>query len=208
LSRPKIIGIVGPPCSGKSTVARIFESLGGVWINADAIAKDQLDHPSVIKELIQVFGESIRQPDGRISRPAIADLVFGEDAESIKRLETLESIIHPRTRVAIASQIKQATADGASLVILDVPLLIESGWDSRCDEVWCLKIPPAQQAELLKSRGWDADELARRDRRQLPWKDKETTATRVIINDGTVDDLSKKVREIIDNLERTSNGGF
>lgn len=196
-SRPRIIGIIGPPCSGKSTVAQILQSHGGVWINADTIAKEQLGDPGVINELVERFGTSIRQSDGTLSRPVIADLVFGDDAESIRRLEELEAIIHPRTRLAIGERISQATNRGVSLVVLDVPLLIESGWDSQCDEVWCLKIDPTRQAELLAARGWDLDELKRRQRRQLPWQEKEKRSTTVIVNDGTLGELESKIQLLV-----------
>lgn len=190
---PRIIGIIGPPCSGKSTVAKILQSRGGVWINADLIAKEQLTHPDVIAELVECFGETIRQSDGVLSRAAIANLVFGDDATSRDRLKQLESIVHPRTRTEIERQIQAATYDHAELIVLDVPLLIESGWYARCDEIWCVKINPVRQAELLAARGWDAAELARRDGRQLPWSEKERLSTRVIQNDGTLADLSAQL---------------
>lgn len=197
VARPAVIGIIGPPCSGKSTVAKILQSHDAVWINADTIAKEQLNDPDVIDQLVERFGPSIQQSDGTLSRPAIADLVFGDDAESTGRLEALEAIIHPRTRLAIAEQLAQATDVGAPIVVLDVPLLIESGWDSQCDEVWCLKIDPKRQADLLDARGWDLEELKRRQRRQLSWEEKERQATTVIVNDGTLAELEAKVQRMV-----------
>lgn len=185
-----IIGVIGPPCSGKSTVAKALQSQGGDWINADTIAKEQLNEPAVIEELARRFGESVRQIDGTLSRPAIANLVFGDDEPSAMRLQELESVIHPRTRVAIERRIQESTAP---MVILDVPLLIESGWADRCTEVWCLKISPTRQAVLLAARGWTLAELKRRERRQLPWAEKEKQSTWVINNDGTEEDLSRRV---------------
>lgn len=209
-----ILGIIGPPCSGKSSVAEILESLGGLWINADSIAKEQLDEPEVIEQLVALFGERVLKPEPRrpteaishraISRPAIANLVFGDNDKAVQHLHQLESIIHPRTRREIERRIEQAhqVADSDTrrkLIILDVPLLLENGWDARCDEVWCLKVAPDRQAALLAARGWTLDEVVRRERRQLPWSEKEARATRVIENHGTLDDLR---RQVIDGLRQ------
>lgn len=204
-----ILGIIGPPCSGKSTVAEMLQGHGGLWINADVIAKEQLDDPKVVEKLVDLLGDGIlqantRQSTPKISRPAIANLVFGDDPESAQRLQQLESIVHPRTRREIERRIEQANqvvdpTVRAKLIVLDVPLLIESGWDARCDEVWYLRIEPTRQAALLAARGWTSDELARRQRRQLSWPKKEARATRVIENNGTLDELR---RQVIDGLNR------
>ncbi|MFG0267236.1 MAG: dephospho-CoA kinase [Rhodopirellula sp. JB055] len=184
-----IIGIIGPPCSGKSTVARHLESLGGVWLNADEIAKNQLHQLDVIAELKSLLGDSIQMPDGSLSRKRLADLVFGEDDDSLARLRQLESVLHPRTRAILHSQIAAAKKDGQPFVILDVPLLLESGYRNTCDEVWCLQVDPERHLELLRSRGWNQAELERRNARQWSWERKQSASTRVLANNGTEDDL-------------------
>lgn len=191
----RLIGIIGPPCSGKSTVAQYLQSLGGVWLDADKIAKEQLDNSDVITELVDSFGRDILARDGSLSRSRIADLVFGEDEESQARLKQLESVIHPRTRTILRERIEQAICGNRSLVILDVPLLLESGWAEDCDEVWCLSISPQRHEHLLTSRGWSADELARREKRQLPWDEKRRRSDWIIENDGSVEELQRKVKD-------------
>lgn len=188
-----VIGIIGPPCSGKSTVARIIESRGGVWIDADTIAKKQLGEPEVITALVACFGADILASDGSISRGRIADLVFGDDEESHQRLKALESVIHPRTHKEIQSQMRDAVAQAVPYVILDIPLLLESGWEHDCDQVWCMHIAPDRHAELLAARGWSPAELARREQRQLPWEEKRRRSTWVIENNGTIDELRDRV---------------
>lgn len=195
--RTPIIGIIGPPCSGKSTVARHLESLGGIWLNADEIAKDQLTKPDVIEKLIAMFGGVIQSDDGTLSRPRLADLVFGDDEASLGRLRQLESVLHPRTRTVLHERIQEAAAKDALFVILDVPLLLENGWQSECDEIWCLRVSPEQHGKLIEARSWDATELQRRGARQWSWQRKEKASTRVIENDGSVDDLHRRVGEAI-----------
>lgn len=196
-----VIGIIGPPCSGKSTVARIVESHGGVWIDADAIAKSQLHDAGVIDDLVACLGADILGRDGAVRRGQIADLVFGADEQSQRRLKQLESIIHPRTRTIIQSRLQDAIADNAPYVILDIPLLLESGWERDCDQVWCMQIAPERHEKLLAARRWDAAELARREQRQLPWSEKRRRSTWVIENDGSVEDLQEKV------VEKLNQGG-
>lgn len=191
----RVIGIIGPPCSGKSTVARQIESMGGVWLDADKIAKEQLTRSDVIDAVVREFGAGVLLDDGTLSREKIADLVFGSSDESKARLKTLESIVHPRTRQEIRTALQAAREHRAEYVILDVPLLLESGWQSDCDEVWCLSVPPDRHQALLAARGWDLDELKRREKRQLPWDEKRRRSDWVIENDGSIDELTKKVRD-------------
>ena len=197
-NRTLVIGIIGPPCSGKSTVAEVVQSRGGVWLNADKIAKQQLDNPAVIEQLVASFGSSIQNTDGTLSRPQIADLVFGDDAQSQQRLKQLEAIVHPRTRAIIREQLAEASRRGAPYVILDVPLLLESGWKEECDEVWCLQIEAQRHAALLAARGWDTEELARRERRQMPWSEKRRQSTWVIENNATIERLQDNVLAWLD----------
>lgn len=200
----RVIGIIGPPCSGKSTVARIVESRGGRWIDADAIAKAQLVDPEVIAALVARFGNDILASNGSISRGRIADLVFGDDEESRQRLTALESIVHPRTHQIIESQLHRAIANEIPYVILDVPLLLESGWEHDCDQVWCMHIAPERHEKLLAARGWSAAELARREKRQLPWEEKRRRSTWVIENNGSVEELRDQVIKVLDAMSRRS----
>lgn len=199
-----VIGIIGPPCSGKSTVAGIVESLGGVWIDADAIAKAQLSDAEVIAGLVACFGADILASDGSISRGRIADLVFGDDEKSQLRLKELESIIHPRTHKIILSQLQDAITQKIPYVILDIPLLLESGWQRDCDQVWCMQIAPDRHAKLLAARGWTCTELARREQRQLPWEEKRRLSTWVIENNGTIDELRERVVKVLVAMSRRS----
>ncbi len=191
--RTRVIGIIGPPCSGKSTVAQIVESRGGVWIDADAIAKEQLRDAEVIADIVECFGAGVLASDGSLSRGSIADLVFGDDEASQERLTQLESIVHPRTRKIIQARLKDAIEKKARYVVLDVPLLLESGWDRQCDQVWCMQIDPERHQQLLAARGWSAAELARREQRQISWSEKRRRSTWVIENDGRVEDLREEV---------------
>lgn len=187
------IGLIGPPCSGKSTVAAaLVQSRGAVWIDADKIAKSMLDRPEVRGRLIQTFGPAIDH-DGQIDRPALAALVFGADADSALRLKKLESIVHPPTHAELHRRRDQAIAAGAPIIVLDIPLLLESGWQEHCDEIWCLRVPETKQRELIAARGWTLQQWQRRAARQLSQSHKEAAATRILINDADATALASKV---------------
>ena len=189
-----VLGIVGTPAGGKSTVAKFLASLGAEWIDADAIAKACLDEPDVVETLVGHFGDSIRADDGSIERARVADLVFGTDREKQENLRFLESVVHPRTRRRILDRISVVSRANAPVVLLDVPLLFESGWDRACDAIWCVDASPEIRLQRSMVRGWDTSELARREANQLPIDAKSRLSNLVMRNDATLESLHEKLR--------------
>ncbi|MEM6365132.1 MAG: dephospho-CoA kinase [Planctomycetota bacterium] len=179
-----VVGILGPPCSGKSTLAKSLQSYGGVWIDADSIAKEQLDEPEVSDALIEMFGDQILDERRQLNRSAIASLVFGDDPSSQRRLRQLESVIHPRVRRIIHERLRDLIRAQQRWAILDVPLLIESGWSLVCDEILCVRVAKEIHMQLIANRGWTIDELVRRQQRQIADTLKQRHATRIIDNSG------------------------
>src|SRR5690606_10470998 len=99
-----VIGICGLPAGGKSAVAETLQQLGAVWINADQIAHQVLDVAEVQQQLVRQFGSAILRADGKIDRPRLAAIVFGDDAPARAALRYLESVVHPPTRTMIIQQ--------------------------------------------------------------------------------------------------------
>lgn len=196
----KVIGIIGPPCSGKSTIAKQIVTNDGVWIDADQIAKDQLLVPEVIELVVAALGDTVRRKDGSLDRAIIANLVFGLDAESKEKLTELEAIIHPRTAKVIDRLLERARMNGTHFVALDIPLLIENGWQEHCDEIWCVQVPTEQHKMLLHARGWTLEELERRTRSQLAWDEKRSKSDWLIVNDSTLENLRTCVDERLKKL--------
>ncbi|MEL6107841.1 MAG: dephospho-CoA kinase, partial [Planctomycetota bacterium] len=133
-----LLGIVGSPAGGKSTVAKTLSDWGATWINADAIARECLGLPEVIADLVDRFSDTILDAGGSVQRSELAKQVFGRDAASRSALADLEAIIHPRVRAIIREQIEAAAQARSAVTLLDVPLLFESGWDQSCDSIWCI----------------------------------------------------------------------
>jgi dephospho-CoA kinase len=191
-----IIGVVAAPAGGKSTVARYLADLGATWINADQIAHQVLQLPHVAAQIIDHFGTDIADANGQINRSLLGAKVFGDDAQSVLGLRYLESVVHPETRQRILEELIQADRVHAPGVVLDVPLLIESGWANQCDEVWYIDTPASIQAQEADRRGWSPEKLRKRQTRQLPLEEKRRLATKLIPNDGTLTDLRMYVEKI------------
>lgn len=141
-------------------------------------------------KLIDRWGAGITGNDGEIDRSKLADKVFRADDPNRTALNYLESLVHPKTRQLIQLELEKAAHDGASVVILDVPLLFKSNWHLACDPIWCVDASFEKRLERAAIRNWDANELIRRENNQLDIHQKKQRSTLVITNDGTVSELN------------------
>ncbi len=188
-----LIGLTGSPAAGKSTVADLLTEEGADWVNADLIARECLNEPQVSGALADRFGQSVIDLDGRVNRKVLAGYVFGDEPEKQAALAFLESLVHPKTREVILDRIVAASDLPCPAILLDVPLLFESGWDLACDLVWCVTSSWENRVERATKRGWSAADLARREARQLSIEEKCRLSNRVMRNDATLEAL----REIV-----------
>lgn len=195
-----VLGIVGSPAGGKSTVAKYLQELGATWINADLIARDVLEQADVQAQVLAHFGPEIAGKDGRIDRSLLADRVFGDDDAKRAGLLYLESLIHPRTRQMITAQLRNLRRQKKEVAILDVPLLFKSGWDKSCDEIWCVDSDRNLRSMRVRGRGWDDDELRDREANQLDIEEKKRLSTTVILNTGTLEQLFETIDRLWSSL--------
>ncbi len=200
----KILGMVGGVASGKSTVAREFARLGAVVLDADESAHRALQEPDVKAALVQRWGEEILAPDGRVDRRAVAAKVFGSGAAEGER-RFLEGLVHPRVRKDLEAQMERLAAEGVGVVVLDIPLLVEVGWQDMCDVVYFIDVPRSERLRRAQERGWSEEDFSRREAAQASVEVKRAAADRVIRNDGSLDDLRHQVAAAWDELE--ASGG-
>ena len=196
--RPVVVGLVGGVASGKSTVARMFAEAGAVVVDADREAHAALDEPEVASGVRALWGERVFGPDGRVDRSALAKVVF-DDPEALARLETL---VHPRVEAAARRTIEDAArAGGASIVVIDAPLLVESGLDSVCDRILFVEAEEKKRRERVRcGRGWEPSELSKRERRQILLSDKRALADTTIDNRGSLENTRRQVAEAVRRL--------
>ena len=188
-----LIGICGQPAGGKSAVSAILQRLGAVWINADRIAHEVLANSTVIDQLVMRFGRAILDADGKIDRPTLGRIVFGDDDAAKNALRYLESVVHPETRDRMKAEIAIAIQKNLPVVVLDVPLLIESQWDVWCDEIWFIDTPRQTVVRAAKERGWSVEMLDKRISNQFGIDEKRRLSTRIIDNHGSLEQLEATV---------------
>ena len=180
MSRPLRLGLTGGIGSGKSTVAACLTSLGAQLIDTDAIAR-QLTEPggAAMAALRAGFGEDCVDPNGALDRQHMRRLVFSDDSAK----QRLEAILHP----LIGEQTRLLAAQSrAEVLVLDVPLLVESGrWRRQVDEVWVVDCSEATQvARVMARSGWTHDAVCAVITRQASRAQRRSAADLVIYNDG------------------------
>ena len=193
----KIIGLVGGIGSGKSTVARgIGKRDGVIVIDADRLGHEVLRFDEV-KTLIRAeWGDAPFGDDGEIDRRQMAAIVFSGTEEGNAELEKFIGISHPRIAELLKSQIEVAKMNGVRLVLLDAPLLLEGGWDRLCDDLVFVDSPMETRMERVLARGWTPEDFRARAANQWPLDDKRNAARFVIENDGSLDELDKRIGDL------------
>ncbi|PLX97353.1 MAG: dephospho-CoA kinase [Desulfuromonas sp.] len=180
---PLVLGITGNIASGKSSVAREFERLGAVIVDADQLAREVVEPGSpTLAALVGEFGEGILQADGHLDRDRLGEIIFS-DAAARNRLN---AIIHPAIgALAVARLEELRRRDDIPLVIYEAPLLFEAGAEGRVDRVLVVKIDPQQQLKRLKLRdGSTTAEAQKRIAAQMAQEEKLARADDVIDNSG------------------------
>jgi dephospho-CoA kinase len=198
-----LVGLTGGIGAGKSTVARMLAERGAVVIDADDLARTALEPGSpALDRVLAEFGDEIRRPDGSIDRNALAARVFA-DPEARR---TLEGIIHPEVMRMMAEQIERHRG-GDGVVVLDVPLLIETGMQAMCDVVVVVSSALEKQVErLMASRSMSERDVRARIAAQAPIEEKESAADVVIRNDRSIGELEAEVDELWRHLQARATG--
>lgn len=186
-----LIGLTGGIGSGKSTVSGLLAERGAVVIDADAITRE-LQQPGtpVLAAMVERFGDGILAADGTLDRQAVADIVFADS----DALADLGRIVHPAVGAEIARRL-QDEAETDHVVILDVPLLVESGRDDMAALVVVDVDPEIALRRLVDQRGMREDDARARMARQASREERRARADVVIDNSGSLDDLRAAVAE-------------
>ncbi len=168
-------------------------------IDADRIGHEILHQPSIKDRLQQHFQHSIFDDQGNVIRAALARQVFGSTPQHQQMRTKLESIVHPEIRRVIQSRIKEAkAAQSIDMIMLDAAVLLEAGWQNLCDFVVFVDVPEQLRRErVAQTRGWSADELAKRESSQLPLEFKRQAAKFVVDNSGSVDEAGTELERSI-----------
>ena len=193
-----IIGICGGIGAGKTEVARAMRLLGGLVIDSDAINREILSRPEIIRTFHQWWGDDVISPDGGVNRAHVADVIFRDPAQR----QRLESLLHPLILALQEDMISNGLRDPkVDAIILDSPLLFESNLDQRCDTVVFIEVSrPKRLRRLQKARHWDMDEFQRRESSQMPLTEKRARSRFVIHNEGSIEHLRFQVAKVFEQI--------
>ena len=190
----KLIGLTGGIAAGKSAVATMLQRLGAKIIDADELAREIVEPgQEAWREIIAAFGREIIRQDQSIDREKLRKKVF-EDEQARKRLE---SITHPRIRTLAQQKIQQLAREGAEIIIYVVPLLFENRLHLWLRPVILVACDSAIQKERLQKRDkLNEGEIRRHLEAQMGLEEKKKLADFIVENDGSLEELEKKVREV------------
>ena len=193
------IGLTGNISSGKSTVSSYLKNVGARIIDADQVSRD-IVHPGApaLKEIAAYFGPGVLTPDGALDRKKLGALVFTNP----EAMEVLNGITHPRIVEVIEEEKKSLAAlagNGPGMLVIDAPLLIETGLHKEVDEVWVVTIEPEEQIRrLMKRDNISEGEAKSRIDSQMTQQEKIKHAQVIIDNNGTPADAISQVRKRLD----------
>jgi len=185
------VGLTGGIGSGKSTVAALLADHGALVVDADELARAVLapGEPAV-SEVVEAFGDSILAPDGSLDRATLASLIFGDPDKRAR----LESIVHPQ--VAARAAETMAGVPQGTVVVYDVPLLVEKGMAGMFDVVVVVLADEDTRIRRLAGRGIARDDAVGRIRAQADDEQRRAVAHVLIDNSGSLDQLRTQVDEL------------
>lgn len=198
-----LVGLTGGIGSGKSTVAALLVERGAVLVDADAVVHElQAPGQPVLEAMVERFGDAILNDDGTLDRAAVAQQVFGDEAA----LADLNAIVHPAVRTELANRVL-AQADTDNVVVMDVPLLTESGMDGLAGVVVVDVDHEVAIARLVKHRGFDEVDARNRVAAQASREDRRKLADWVIDNSGDQASLVVAIDELWADIHGRHSGG-
>jgi dephospho-CoA kinase len=193
-----ILGVTGGIASGKSTVTKIFRSLGAAVVSADELAREAVrPGGETLRLLVERFGARILLPDGTLDRKTLAARIFADPQQR----EDLNRITHPAVAALSVERLAQLVARGEPLIVYEAPLLFEAGAERRVDAVLVVRIDPLLQLQRLMERdGIDEKEAGDRVAAQMPQEEKVACADYVIDNSGSPEETEAQVRNLFRRL--------
>jgi dephospho-CoA kinase len=189
VQRPLAVALTGGIAAGKSEALQAFARHGAAVISSDDVVHRLYREDEELRDsLRERWGERVFR-DGEVDRAAIGRIVFADRAE----LAWLEAELHPRVRAAVDAWLAQQTSDVA---VAEIPLLYETGGESRFDRVVVVTAPP----ELREARRSD---LAVREDRLVPEEEKVRRADFAYVNDGSLEELDAFVAGVLEEFRRS-----
>ena len=201
LSKTMIIGLTGGIASGKSTVVEMIKEVGYKVIDADQLVHDmQAKGGRLYRALHDWLGEDILLSDGELNRPKLGKLIFSSEEMRHQSAEIQGKIIREELAVKRDCLVKEE-----DVFFMDIPLLIENGYQDWFDQIWLVAVSPEVQCQrLIKRNHLSVEEAKMRIDSQMSLAEKMPYASLVLDNNGSLDDLKEKVKSAINDLTSSS----
>lgn len=196
-----IIGLTGSLGAGKTTAAGFLKENGAVVIDADEIVRQNYKAGADgWRKIIKFFGPGILDRNKNINKKKLSEIVFFDPG----KLKALGSIIHPRVIKEIDRQIKSVMKkDKEAVIVIDAPLLFETGLEKKVDFTICVSLPPRLQFKrLLAKKTFDKKQIRARLENQMPLKEKEAQADFIIDNSGSFLKTRRQAADILKKIKQ------
>ena len=198
----KIIGITGSIGSGKSHVAALISERGIPRIDTDEVYHGFVSKRSPMTEEIEKhFGSEVINPDGSLNRAALGKIVFSDP----EKLKLLNSLTHGTVKARVREMLTEYRKAGERAVLVEVPLMFESGFDKECDEVVCVVADDKVRLERICERDGISEKDAKK--RMKNQKDNDfyiANSSIIVYNDGS-EDISPRISSIVKTLIGENN---
>jgi len=191
---PLKIGLTGGIAAGKSEALRAFARLGAATLSSDAVVHELLESDELRARLVERWGPEVA-PDGKIERGKIGEIVFADP----EQLTWLEAQIHPLVQKRTAEWLLSLPTD-TEVAVVEVPLLFEAGGDKAFDTTVAVVTADEVRRERAAARGHAL--VDEREARQLTQPEKAERAEHAIPNDGTVEELERRLSALLEKLRR------
>ena len=190
-----VVALTGGIGSGKSTVGQMFQDLGAIVTDSDQLAREVVERGTTgFDQIIAAFGDEVLK-NGDLNRAFLAELVFNDPAKR----EQLEQITHPLIRKAFAKIVESAKSD--SIIINQIPLLVESKHDYKFDHVITVSASQEVRIERLINRGMSLTQINQRLQAQSSDIQREQIADSIIRNEGSQAELLSEVEKVWELLQ-------
>jgi dephospho-CoA kinase len=194
-SKTRVVAITGGIGSGKSVVAKLFESWGAKVVDADILAREVVQPGSEgLAKIVENFSEPLTLADGSLNRPMLASIIFSNP----EKKKLLESILHPLIRKRWLDKLSELRRSGVPVIAYVIPLFFESRTAMpELEKVILVSAPEDLRVRRIMGRDGFTEEMARlRLSAQLPDSQKFERSDFVLVNDSSLEELERKTKEV------------
>ncbi len=188
-----VVAVTGDIGAGKSTFSKLLaHNLSCEYVNADVIAKSMWLRDDVKAQALKRWGKMILNPEGQIDFRRAAEFIFPNESE----YRFCNSLIHP----PVMNELEELSREHDDIV-LEIPLLFEAGHHEWVDVIVYVSADFQIRARRCEvQRGWNVDELMRREKFLMPREERITKSDYVIQNDGTISELEEEINRLGEKL--------